>query len=128
MSCRVIEDNDLISKYLNGQLNPEAQDQLELHILECPTCQEAVELYQTVRDEVAVRAHEIRTYRSPRGRLRWSWVAVAALIVIVSGIGFREFALFHRAASPGTLADKGIADKHGAQGSPIQPRPLGRVE
>jgi len=119
MSCRVIEDNDLISKYLNGQLNPEAQDQLELHILECPTCQEAVELYQTVRDEVAVRAHEIRTYRSPRGRLRWSWVAVAALIVIVSGIGFREFALFHRAASPGTLADKGIADKHGAQGSPI---------
>jgi hypothetical protein len=99
MSCRVLQENDLIPKYLNGQLDPVALDQAELHILECQSCREAVELLLTVRDQVAAHAHEIRSYSVPRGRLRWSWVAVAALIVIVSGIGVREFVLFQGAAA-----------------------------
>jgi Tetratricopeptide repeat/Putative zinc-finger len=115
MSCRILQENDLIPKYLNGQLGPVAVDQVELHILECQSCREAVDLLLTVRDEVEAQAHEIRAYSAPRVRFRWSWVAVAALAVIVSGIGVQKFTRSKRAASRTTSAARGPADLRGTQ-------------
>ena len=54
---------------------------------------------------------------APRVRFRWSWVAVAALAVIVSGIGVREFTRSKRVASGPTLADRGTADQHATKDS-----------
>lgn len=105
MSCRVIDENDLIPKYLHGQLDPTAQDELELHILECRDCQQAVELLQTVRDEVATRAPEIRSYSIDRGRLWWAWVAVAALILFMSGVELRHY-LWRQKSGPAIAQQK----------------------
>lgn len=96
MACRSADKDDLATKYLNGQLNPAAQDDFELHILECRNCQHALEALQAMRDALAARAHEIRSYSSvARGRLRWEWVGAAALFVIACGFGLAPFAL-HR--------------------------------
>src|SRR5215471_17484608 len=91
MEYQELHQGELAEKYLNGQLDPATQDEFELHILECPACQKTVELLQTVRDDLAAHAHEIRAY-SPvsRGYLRWAWIAVAGLVVVAGGIGVRQ--------------------------------------
>jgi len=38
MVCREVEKNDLVAKYVSGQLDPTAQDDFELHILDCESC------------------------------------------------------------------------------------------
>ena len=78
MTCRVVDQAEVIPKYLNGQLDPAAQDNFEVHILECPECQDAVELFQSVREQLEASAHEIRSYQVAR-RNRWlSWEGPAA--------------------------------------------------
>jgi TolA-binding protein len=100
MACRSADKNDLATKYLNGQLNPAAQDDFELHILECRDCQHSLEALQAMRDALAARAHEIRSYSSvARGRLRWEWIGVAALFVVACGFGLAPFALHRLAGS-----------------------------
>ena len=85
MVCVKLQRGELAERYLNGQLDPATQEQLELHVLDCPNCQQTVELLQAVRDELTAPAHGIRVDApTPRGGSRWSWVAVAALVVIAS--------------------------------------------
>jgi len=98
MTCRVIDQAEVIPKYLNDQLAPAARDDFEVHILECPECQDMVELFQRVREQLQARAHEIRTYRVARPSLWWSWAAVAACCVIVVVIGFRWVGGLHKLA------------------------------
>lgn len=100
MACRDVDKNDLASKYLNGQLDPAAQDDFELHILECRNCQHSLEALQAMRDVLAARAHEIRSYSSvAHGRLRWEWIGAAALFVVACGFGLAPFALHRLAGS-----------------------------
>ena len=100
MACRSADKDDLATKYLNGQLSPAAQDDFELHILECRSCQHSLEALQATRDALAARAHEIRSYSSvARGRLRWGWIGVAALFVVACGFGLAPFALHRLAGS-----------------------------
>ena len=93
MECQELQHSELAEKYVSGQLDPATQDQFEMHILDCPACQRRVELLQTVREDLAVHAHEIREYSiAPRRRFwSWSWVAVAAMFVIVGGLGLKEW-------------------------------------
>src|SRR3954471_12925863 len=91
MFCRDLEENQIAEKYLNCQLNEAAQDEFELHILECEHCQSSLELLQSVRDDLISRAHELRTYSpaAPR-RVRWTWVTAAALVVLVIACGLLQ--------------------------------------
>ena len=100
MTCRVVDQAEVIPKYLNGQLDPAAQDNFEVHILECPECQDAVELFQSVREQLEASAHEIRSYQVA-GRNRWrSWATVAACCVIAVLIGIRQVGRHQFAAYP----------------------------
>ena len=85
MLCRDVEENEIAERYLRGQLDSAAQDEFELHILDCSRCLASVELLQAVSEDLASRAPEIRTQASiPEPRARWSWVAVAVLSILVS--------------------------------------------
>src|SRR5262249_15794777 len=77
MDCR--EDRyEFIEKYLHGQLQPDFQDDFEVHMLGCDRCQQALELLETVHHDLTQRAHVIRANTGPR-RLgfRWQWAALA---------------------------------------------------
>jgi Putative zinc-finger len=103
--CRKSERGDLLAEYVSGQLSPEVQADFELHILECQRCQEALETLQVARDDLATRAHDIRSY-SPvtRIRLRWRVVVAATLSLILCSVGIYWYALSNRAGS--TVAQK----------------------
>jgi tetratricopeptide repeat protein len=105
MDCEGVARGELAEEYLQGRLDAARQDDFEAHILECEKCLRAVEALQTVRDDLAARAHEIRVYSVSRGRLRWSWVGVAALVLIVGGVFTAQF-LRHRDAGTGVAQQK----------------------
>jgi hypothetical protein len=92
MQCQELHRDELAEQYLNGQLDPAAQDEFEVHILECVQCLRQVEAVQTLRQGLAERAHQIRAC-SPveRSRFRWQWVTAAALALVVCGLGVIEF-------------------------------------
>jgi tetratricopeptide (TPR) repeat protein len=91
MECRQLHRDELAEKYLNGQLAPAAQDEFEVHILECESCQRQVEAVQALRQELAERAHQIRAYSQvEQHRFRWQWVTVAAFALVVFA-GLVEF-------------------------------------
>jgi len=95
MVCREVEKNDLVAKYVSGQLDPAAQDDFEIHILDCESCRASVEILQVVREDLIARAHEIRAYSpKPRGGLRWRWVTVSALCVLALAVGLRQLGNF----------------------------------
>ena len=109
MECQELQQSELAEKYVSQQLDPATQDQFEMHILDCRACQQRVELLQTAREDLAVHAHEIREHSiAPRGRFwSWSWVAVAAVFVIVGGLGLREWRDLRRARQETAAAHSG---------------------
>jgi hypothetical protein len=92
MDCSELDRGELAERYLTGQLDSSAQDEFEVHILECAKCLRAVEILQSVSDDLAQRAHEIRTDTST-GRLwlRWKWVAAGAFSVLLCAAGILQF-------------------------------------
>jgi anti-sigma factor RsiW len=45
MQCQELHRDELAEKYLNGQLDPAAQDEFEIHLLECVQCLRQVEAF-----------------------------------------------------------------------------------
>src|SRR5215467_7908996 len=114
MDCQEIARSELAEEYLHGRLDAARQDDFEAHILECEKCLRAVEALQTVCYDLAERAHEVRAYPVSGGRRWWSWVAVAALFVIFSGIGIRRL-LVH------PHAQREVAQQKPANAIPVAP-------
>ena len=92
MLCREFEKNELVAKYVGGQLDPAAQDEFEIHMLDCESCRASVEILQVVREDLLARDREIRAYSpKPRGGLRWRWIAIPATCVLVLAIGVLQW-------------------------------------
>jgi TolA-binding protein len=86
MQCRDESRQELLEKYLLGQLEPVAQDNLEVHLLECPGCLHSLETMQLLRDELAKGAAKIRSYTPPRRVwVLWQFVGVFTVILVVIG-------------------------------------------
>src|SRR5262249_35165077 len=92
MNCQQVADDELVERYLNGQLEAALQDDLEVHMLECPGCLERAEALRLARAGLAERAHEIRRLPARRAlHLRLAWLGVAAALVAVCGVAWYEF-------------------------------------
>jgi anti-sigma factor RsiW len=55
MECHESHRDESAEKYLNGQLDPAARDEFEVHILECTECLRRVEALEMLRHELAQR-------------------------------------------------------------------------
>ncbi len=122
LSCPTARDGDTVHRYVAGTLDPSEVEALEIHLLECASCQEAV------REGVAIRqalGNGGSTSRRPR-LLRWvAPVAAAAAIaawVMLRPVdplarlgrvdvvpGFEGLAVRAEADSGTALADRGMA-------------------
>ncbi|PYX93397.1 MAG: hypothetical protein DMG67_04300 [Acidobacteria bacterium] len=91
MNCQRVADDEIVERYLNGQLEPALQDDFEVHILECPHCRARAETLSAARAGLAQRAHEIRLLpaRAAR-RLRLAWLGIAAALIAACALGFYE--------------------------------------
>jgi TolA-binding protein len=89
MDCQRIAEGELVEKYLNGQLDPALQDDLEIHLLSCPNCLAHAETLKTIRAGLATVPKEAP---EPAAIRFWSsgWVragaAAAVLILAAAGI------------------------------------------
>jgi TolA-binding protein len=85
MDCQRIAEGELVEKYLNGQLDPALQDDLEIHLLSCPHCLAHAETLKTIRAGLATAPQRAP---GPVARKFWSsgWgrVAAAALLILVA--------------------------------------------
>lgn len=92
MDCKQVADDQLVEKYLTGQLEPSAQDAFELHLLECPQCVAYAEALQCTRDALVEREHEIRAFPvKPARRIPLLWLGVAAAVTLVAVIVIYQF-------------------------------------
>ena len=92
MECQQLHRDELAEKYLHGQLDPTAQDEFEIHILECAKCLRQVEAVQTLRQELSERSPQIRAHSQiERFQFRWQWVTVASFALVMCGLGIVEF-------------------------------------
>ena len=88
VDCRQVKEQELIERYLVGQLDESEQEAFEQHYFECALCQEKLETCRTLQRELVQRAAEIRTEpvhrRVPR---TWYWapaLVVAAAVVVLA--------------------------------------------
>ena len=92
MDCQRIAEGELVEKYLNGQLDPALQDDLEVHLLSCPHCLAHAETLKAIRAGLAAVPQE-----APESAARkfWnsSWVRVgtAAAVLILAAAGIYLF-------------------------------------
>jgi hypothetical protein len=93
MDCQKLDRDEIVEKYLGGKLDSAAEDEFEVHLLECARCLHAVEIVQAVTNDLAERAHEIRAQTPVQsGWLRWRWAAAASTcVVLVSVLGITWF-------------------------------------
>jgi hypothetical protein len=84
MDCLIVNREELAEKYLQGKLDSARQDEFETHLVECAKCLRELELLQTIRQDLAERAHEIRGWTARKGFFfRWKIVAIAAVVMIL---------------------------------------------
>jgi len=96
MACQRSDREDVIPKFLNGQLDAATEDDFGTHLLECSDCQDAVEMLQAVRADLVAREHQIRSYSGIGKRSWWPQFALAAVLLAVCGIGVRQLAKHHQ--------------------------------
>ncbi len=74
MNCQRVSDDELVERYLNGQLDPAVQDDLEVHILECPECLSRAEALSAIRANLAPRARKIGSPAKTTRRQQVAWM------------------------------------------------------
>jgi hypothetical protein len=92
MVCRRSDQEDVIPKFLNGQLDAATEDDFGMHLLECSDCQDAVEMLEAVRADLIAREHQIRSYSGSGKRFWWPQFALAAVLLAVCGIAGQHLA------------------------------------
>lgn len=93
LTCDLVDESDIDSRYLAGQLSEEQAEAFESHYFECQRCWALVQqglsvragfegVSQQVRDPEAMP----RTIKARRHKIGWSLAAAAALAIAVVGV------------------------------------------
>ena len=91
MDCQRIADDELVERYLNGKLDAAMQDDLEVHILECPECLSRAEALSAIRASLVPKVQEIDLSAKPAHRLQPAWIGVAAAALVAACVfGFYQ--------------------------------------
>src|SRR5882724_2305263 len=96
MNCEQARDQDMVEKYVAGQLPNEDMTAFEEHYFGCDLCLEAVQLGQAIHfgaeKQVVEAPKVIQMPVRSHARPRWMYpAAAAAAIVVVALIGWRAF-------------------------------------
>jgi hypothetical protein len=87
MDCQRITDDELVESYLNGRLDPAVQDELEVHILECPQCLARAEALNAIRANLVPEDRRIVLPVNASRQRQVAWVGVAAALVAMCVVG-----------------------------------------
>lgn len=111
MDCLTVNREELAEKYLQEKLDPAQQDEFETHLLECPKCMQELELLQTLRRDLADRAHEIRGRTAYKPFFRWQVAALAMVFVMTLAFGIRQLRESKKGNDSAEIAQKRQKDE-----------------
>jgi len=97
MNCEQVARDELIEKYLNGQLETALERDFQVHILDCPECLALLETCEDIRDDLAERTPVVgwtpkkRIWNLGSARFPWRIAALAGLaslaaVIVVVGV------------------------------------------
>ena len=96
LDCVTVQGDEMIEEYLRGSMLPEAQDLLEVHILECGECARELEVRLSSREALRANEAEIRS-RAVHKSSFWRWPSLAlASIVLAAAMGTTYAVFVHR--------------------------------
>jgi hypothetical protein len=87
MDCQRIAEGELVEKYLNGQLDPALQDDIEIHLLSCPHCLAHAETLKTIRVGLATGPLGVPGPATKFWSSGWVRIGVAAAVLILVATG-----------------------------------------
>jgi tetratricopeptide (TPR) repeat protein len=86
MTCAEVSRDEIVEKYLLGQLSPESRDAFEQHYFECARCFHWLQTYRDLQSELARTRDEIVATPS-RGWVRqWAWLPAAAVVLLAVSV------------------------------------------
>jgi len=94
ITCEIVDQGDLDTRYLAGQLSPEGAEAFEAHFFGCERCWELVQNGLAIRSAFAadLPARSPAFAASPR-RPSWQWRGLAAAGIAVLALGVWQVAL-----------------------------------
>src|SRR5260370_35327989 len=119
MDCEQIAGDELVEKYLQGQLEPGLESDFQGHVQECPECLALLETCEDIRDDLAPRAAAIeqkseKPFWSMGGlivpRRTAALAGLACLVVVAVAVGVRT----------GWIPGRGGAAPDNSEGGPVQ--------
>jgi len=93
LTCAIVDEQDLVTKYVAGELTEAEEQQLEAHCLRCEQCWEDLRLALKVRAAtmtqapVSARPAQAGPALAVQSRSVW-WAAAAAVLVVCLGGGW----------------------------------------
>lgn len=97
MTCTRYPDDDLVMRYVTGDLAEPDQSTFEDHLFDCDTCLARVERYQAAQQVLAARelpsmptVVAMPTITRPPRRSAWWWLAAAAAVLVVVAAGLLQ--------------------------------------
>ncbi len=87
MNCEQVARDDVVEKYLLGQLSEAEQEAFELHYFQCAACFEELATRRQLQEELARPRAAVQAEPAGRPGLAWRWVwapvaAAAALVIL----------------------------------------------
>ena len=103
MGCQRIVTDELVEKYVSGQLDMALQEDFEVHLLDCTACLERVEALDSLRAGLEERETAIRSMRPiPAWSRSWAWSGAIAVLFIIPSL--LVALLLHRRSHQGQLS------------------------
>jgi TolA-binding protein len=118
MNCKLVEENDIIEKYVLGQLSASDQDVFERHYFECERCFQSLQTIRALQAELHASRFSIpRVPAKRRVVWRWAWAAGLAFAALVLG-----FVVWVRRPGQGTgTSQQAAINRQATQGRQMPP-------
>ena len=91
MNCEQVRSEDIVERYILGEMDEDRRSAFEQHFFTCPSCFEELKLRQALQAELA--EHDQDVDAAPTKISRRKWFIPSSLAASIIGIGFIVWAL-----------------------------------
>jgi tetratricopeptide (TPR) repeat protein len=116
MTCDEVSRDEVIERYVLGQLEDQNRDSFEQHYFECARCFDLLQTYQALQAELARTRGAIEAAPS-RGRFQqWVWLPAAAVVLLSVSVVMWQMPIAGPALAP-TMTNTPAPGASGAPGT-----------
>src|SRR5438270_8624785 len=111
MNCHIVDERELLERYVQRGLDDAERQAVELHVFECDRCLHKLQTLEALQRELSLQRNDILSEPAARPTAwRWELAAAAAVLAVAIGVG-----IMWRRPSPAAPA--------AASASAVPPRP-----